>query len=136
MTFDVLPAGGKNDHDFADIVCDECKSIIVTLHSPRAQKASARPKRAAKAREMAGQAVDRLIDPSAPDEERQSRKRRLLRDQENSGTFAANASPARQHPVAQRLVICRRAANSIAGAAGEEICTKWHVSNPSLDNHP
>ena len=31
------------------------------------------------AREMAGQAVDRLIDPSAPDEERQRRERRLLK---------------------------------------------------------
>jgi hypothetical protein len=62
-----------------DAECDECKSIIATLHALRAQKASARPKRAAKAREMAGQAVDRLIDPSAPDEERQSRKRRLLK---------------------------------------------------------
>jgi hypothetical protein len=28
---------------------------------------------------MAGQAVDRLIDPSAPDEERQRRERRLLK---------------------------------------------------------
>jgi hypothetical protein len=79
IIFDVMPAGGKNDHDAADIVCDHCKSIIATLHAPRTQKASARPKRAAKAREMADQAVDRLIDPSATDEERQSRKRRLLK---------------------------------------------------------
>jgi hypothetical protein len=28
---------------------------------------------------MAGQALDRLIDPSAPDEERHARKRRLLK---------------------------------------------------------
>jgi hypothetical protein len=79
MIFDVMPAGGKNDHDVADIVCDECKSIIATLHAPSGQQASARPKRAAKAREMAGQAVDRLSDPSATDEERHSRKRRLLK---------------------------------------------------------
>jgi hypothetical protein len=65
--------------DAADIVCDHCKSIIATLHAPRTQEASARPKRAATAREMAGQAVDRLIDPSAPDEERQRRERRLLK---------------------------------------------------------
>jgi hypothetical protein len=38
-----------------------------------------RPKRAAKAQEMAAQEIDRLIDPSAPDEERQRRKRRLLK---------------------------------------------------------
>ena len=79
MIFDVMSAGGKNDHDAADIVCDHCKSIIATLHGPSTHKASARPRRAAKARDMAGQAVDRLIDPSAPVEERQSRKRRLLK---------------------------------------------------------
>src|SRR5262245_240577 len=79
MIFDVLPAGGKNDHDAADIVCDHCKSIITTLHAPRAQRGSARSKRAAKAREMAGQAVDRLIASSATDDQRQSRKRRILK---------------------------------------------------------
>src|SRR5262245_65475995 len=46
----VMP-GGKNDDDAADIVCDHCKSIIATLHTPATQKASGRPKRAAKARE-------------------------------------------------------------------------------------
>jgi hypothetical protein len=76
----VLPAGGQNDHDAADIVCDHCKSIVATLHAPKAQQASVRPKRAAKAREMAGQTLDRLIDSSATDEERQTRKRRLLKE--------------------------------------------------------
>jgi hypothetical protein len=79
IIFDVLPAGDKNEHDAADIVCEYCKSIIATLHAPRAQQASARPQRAAKAREMAGQALDRLIDASASDEERHTRKRRLLK---------------------------------------------------------
>jgi len=69
----------KNPHAAADIVCDECTSIIATLHAPSGRQASARPKRAAKAREMAGQALDRLIDPSASDEERHTRKRRLLK---------------------------------------------------------
>jgi hypothetical protein len=69
VTLDVMQANDKNPHDAADVVCDECKSIIATLHAPSGQQASARPKRAAKAREMAGQAVDRLIDPSAPAEE-------------------------------------------------------------------
>src|SRR5262245_43251789 len=45
MIFDVMNAGGKNDHDAADIVCGHC----ATLHAPRTHKASARPKRAAKA---------------------------------------------------------------------------------------
>ena len=79
IIFDVMPAGGEYDHDAADIVCDHCKSIIATLHGPRGQQASVRPKRAAKAREMAGQALDCLIAPSATEEERQSRKRRLLK---------------------------------------------------------
>jgi glutaredoxin len=79
IIFDVLPAGGQNDHDAADIVCDHCKSIVATLHAPKAQQASVRPKSAAKAREMAGQTLDRLTDSSATDEERQTRKRRLLK---------------------------------------------------------
>ena len=31
---DVMKANEKNDHDAADIVCEECKSILVTLHRP------------------------------------------------------------------------------------------------------
>ena len=37
-----------------------------------------RPKGAARASEMAGEEIDRLADPSATDEERQLRKRRLI----------------------------------------------------------
>jgi hypothetical protein len=37
------------------------------------------PKAAAKATDMASQQIDKLIDPSAPAEERQQRKRRLLK---------------------------------------------------------
>jgi hypothetical protein len=33
MIFDMLPANDKNTRDSADIVCDECKSIIATLHA-------------------------------------------------------------------------------------------------------
>jgi hypothetical protein len=29
----VMEADDKNDHDAADIVCEECKSILVTLHA-------------------------------------------------------------------------------------------------------
>jgi hypothetical protein len=79
MIFDVMQAIDKSDHDAADIVCDECKSIIATLHGPSAHQAGVRPDRAAKARAMAGREIDRLSDPSATDEERQRRKRRLLK---------------------------------------------------------
>ena len=42
MIFDVRKANDKNDHDAADIVCDECKSIIATLHGPSAQRSGVR----------------------------------------------------------------------------------------------
>ena len=35
MIFDVVPADERNDHDAADIVCNECKSIMTTLHAVR-----------------------------------------------------------------------------------------------------
>jgi hypothetical protein len=38
-----------------------------------------RTRKAAQAAEMAGQEIDRLADPSASDEERQVRKRRLIK---------------------------------------------------------
>jgi hypothetical protein len=79
MIFDVVKANDKNNHDAADIICEECKSIIATLHGPSAHRPGVRTKRAAKAREMASQEIDRLSDPSATDEERQRRKRRLLK---------------------------------------------------------
>jgi succinate dehydrogenase/fumarate reductase flavoprotein subunit len=77
MIFDVMKANDKNDQDAADIVCDECKSIIATLHGP--SWGGVRTARAAKARTMAGQEIDRLSAPSATEEERQRRKRRLLK---------------------------------------------------------
>jgi hypothetical protein len=79
MMFEVMKAIDKDDHDAANIVCGVCKSIIATLHGPSAYRAGVRTKRAAKAREMAGQEIDRLSDPSATDEERQRRKRRLVK---------------------------------------------------------
>jgi hypothetical protein len=33
VILDVMEANEKNDHEVADIVCDECKSILVTLHT-------------------------------------------------------------------------------------------------------
>src|SRR5215510_1766260 len=79
MTFDVMKANDKNDHDAADIICSECKSVIATLHGPSAHRAGARTGRAEKARAMASQEIDRLSDPSATEEERQRRKGRLLK---------------------------------------------------------
>jgi ribosomal protein S27E len=79
MIFDVMKANDKNDHDAADIVCNECKSVIATLHGPSARRAGVRTDRAKKARAMAGQEIDRLSDPSATEEERQLRRRRLLK---------------------------------------------------------
>jgi phage terminase large subunit GpA-like protein len=55
MIFDVMKANDKNDHDAADIICAECKSIIATLHAPSAHWAGGRTKKAAKAQEMASQ---------------------------------------------------------------------------------
>ena len=52
MIFDVRKANDKNDHDAADIVCDECKSIIVTLHGPSAHRAGVPTDRAAKCGRM------------------------------------------------------------------------------------
>ena len=78
IVLDMMKAKEKHDHDAADIVCEECKSILVTLHVPSAARSGVRTKKAAKASEMAAQEIDRLIDPSAPDEERQRRKRRLI----------------------------------------------------------
>ena len=77
MMFDVMKANDKTDHDAADIVCEECKSIIATLHGPSARAGMA--DRATKAQTMAGQEIDRLSDPSATEEERQRRKQRLLK---------------------------------------------------------
>jgi phage terminase large subunit GpA-like protein len=80
MIFDVSKASDQNDHDAANIVCEECKSTIATLHAPASvRRAGGRSKKAAKASEMAARQIDRLVDPSAPDEERQRRKRKLLR---------------------------------------------------------
>ena len=74
MIFDVIQANDKSDHDGADIICAECKSIIATLHAPSALQAGMPTKKTAKASERA---------PDGPigtrDEERQRRKRRLLK---------------------------------------------------------
>ena len=52
---------------------------LVELGLASAGRARVRNKKAAKAYELAGREIDRLIDPLATDEERQLRKRRLLK---------------------------------------------------------
>jgi len=52
---------------------------LVELALGIGQRAGVRTKKAAQAAEMASEAIDRLVDPSATDEERQLRKRRLIR---------------------------------------------------------
>jgi len=47
MIFDVMKA-----NDAADIVCNECKYVIATLHGPSAHRAGVRTDRAEKARAM------------------------------------------------------------------------------------
>jgi hypothetical protein len=52
---------------------------LVELGLAIAPRAGVRPEKAAKAAEMASLEIDRLSDPSATDEERQVRKRRLIK---------------------------------------------------------
>jgi metal-responsive CopG/Arc/MetJ family transcriptional regulator len=52
---------------------------LVELGLAITKRAGARTQKATKAAEMASQEIDRLSDPSATDEERQLRKRRLIK---------------------------------------------------------
>src|SRR6516164_1192893 len=90
MIFDVMKANDKNEHDAADIVCNECKSVIATLHGPSAHRAGVRTGRAEKARAMAGQDIDRLSDPSATEEEHNAASGGFSRGPKSSEMFAAN----------------------------------------------
>ena len=57
----------------------EALQRLVELGLASTERAGAGAKTAAKASEMASHEIDRLGDPSATDEERQLRKRRLIR---------------------------------------------------------
>ena len=61
-----------------DLTRSDAIRRLVELGLASAQRAGARNRRATRATEMASQEIDRLGDPSATDEERQFRKRRLL----------------------------------------------------------
>ncbi|HVI62243.1 MAG TPA: hypothetical protein VM910_06585 [Bradyrhizobium sp.] len=52
---------------------------LVELGLERTHRRESAPNRAAKASEMAAQEIDRITDPSATEEERQLRKRRLIK---------------------------------------------------------
>ena len=52
---------------------------LVELGLASAHRSAARMKKAMEASEMAGQKIDRLVDPSATDEERQRPKRKLIK---------------------------------------------------------
>ena len=45
VILDVMKANDKNDHDAADIICEECKSILVTLPHPALPGLSCTPRR-------------------------------------------------------------------------------------------
>jgi hypothetical protein len=79
LVFEVRRADDKGNEDSADIVCSECRSIIATLHARSVQQPGTAPTEAAKAQAMAGRELDRLSDPTATAEQRQSRKRRLVK---------------------------------------------------------
>jgi hypothetical protein len=34
-SLEILKADDKNDHDAADIICEECMSVLVSLHAQR-----------------------------------------------------------------------------------------------------
>ena len=57
----------------------EALQRLVELGLAVTQRAGAHTRRATKAAELASQEIDRLSDPSATDEERQLRKRRLIK---------------------------------------------------------
>jgi ribosomal protein S27E len=92
MIFDVMKANDKNDHDAADIVCNECKSVIATLHGPRAHRAGVRTGRAEKARAMAGQEIDRLMTHQQPTKNDNSASGGFSRGPKSSEMFAANGA--------------------------------------------
>ena len=68
-------AASQQDHPSRD----EAIRRLVELGLAVAQRAGVRTKKAAKAAEMASEEIDRLGDVSATDEERQLRKRRLIK---------------------------------------------------------
>jgi hypothetical protein len=62
-----------------DITRSEAIRRLVEIGLAAARRAGMRRKTASKALELASEAIDRLADPSLSDEERQMRKRRLLK---------------------------------------------------------
>ena len=69
---------------------------LVELGLAIAQRARIRTKKAAQAAEMASHEIDRLGDPSATDEERQLRKRRLIKGPKEFQDLRRNRPKANQ----------------------------------------
>src|SRR5262249_39409597 len=67
-----------HDHELFSAAFSAAEGVAASQARPRC-RAGVRDKKVAKASEMAAQEIDRLIDPSTPDEERQRRKRRLIK---------------------------------------------------------
>jgi hypothetical protein len=63
---------------------------LVELGLASAHRSASRIKKAMEASEMAGQEIDRLVDPSATDQERLQRKRRLIRGPKEFRDFRRN----------------------------------------------
>ena len=68
---------------------------LVELGLASAQRTGARTNKATKASELAGQEIDRLGDPTATDEERQLRKRRLLKGPKEFRDIRSNVKTTR-----------------------------------------
>jgi hypothetical protein len=62
-----------------ELTRSEAIARLVEIGLAAARRAGMRRKKASKALELASAAIDRLADPSLSDEERQLRKRRLLK---------------------------------------------------------
>jgi len=62
-----------------ELTPSEAISRLVEIGLAAARRAGMRRKKASKALELASEAIDRLADPALSDEERQLRKRRLLK---------------------------------------------------------
>src|SRR5262245_682444 len=62
-----------------ELTRSEAIARLVEIGLAAARRAGLRRKKASKALELASEAIDRLADPSLSDEERQLRKRRLLK---------------------------------------------------------
>src|SRR5213080_3349303 len=103
---------------------------LVELGLASAHRSAARMKKAMEASEMAGQEIDRLGDPPATDEERQRRKRRLVKGPKEFRDIRGNRpefkssgptyprSHSRRAPAGPNL--CERCSSGVSATAAED----------------